>query len=125
MDDEDNVGRMLTPLLHYKDSKHIVRTTDARRSHLFADIHPDVVLMDIRMPEMDGVKALKEMRGHETRTPVILMTAYAEVENRRRSATLRSLRLCSKPFDLDELNLIVQRAYNAVNEKEMRHLHGR
>ena len=32
------------------------------------------------MPEMDGIKALKEMRSNETRTPVILMTAYAEVE---------------------------------------------
>lgn len=30
VDDEDNVRRMLTPLLHYKDSKHIVRTTDAQ-----------------------------------------------------------------------------------------------
>lgn len=102
--------------MHYKDSKHIVRTTGAQH-YLFADIHPDVVLMDIRMPEMDGIKALKEMRSHETRTPVILMTAYAEVETAVEALRCGAFDYVIKPFDLDELNLIVQRALQLQSMK--------
>ncbi|EFH5932366.1 acetoacetate metabolism transcriptional regulator AtoC, partial [Escherichia coli] len=82
------------------------------------------VLMDIRMPEMDGIKALKEMRSHETRTPVILMTAYAEVETAVEALRCGAFDYVIKPFDLDELNLIVQRALQLQSmKKEIRHLH--
>ncbi|MCQ8205924.1 response regulator, partial [Vibrio parahaemolyticus] len=77
-----------------------------------------------RMPEMDGIKALKEMRSNETRTPVILMTAYAEVETAVEALRCGAFDYVIKPFDLDELNLIVQRALQLQSmKKEIRHLH--
>ena len=94
VDDEDNVRRMLSTAFALQGFETHCANNGRTALHLFADIHPDVVLMDIRMPEMDGIKALKEMRSHETRTPVILMTGLCGSGNRRRSATLRSLRLC-------------------------------
>lgn len=69
------------------------------------------------MPEMDGIKALKEMRSHETRTPVILMTAYAEVETAVEALRCGAFDYVIKPFDLDELNLIVQRALQLQSMK--------
>ncbi|MFP1454215.1 response regulator [Escherichia coli] len=98
-----------------------------QRTHsisLFADIHPDVVLMDIRMPEMDGIKALKEMRSHETRTPVILMTAYAKNGNHREALRCGAFDYVIKPFDLDEFEFNRSARFTTpVNEKEIRHLH--
>ena len=41
----------------------------------------DVVLMDIRMPDMDGITALKEIRKYNPAVPVVLMTAYSAVES--------------------------------------------
>jgi len=78
VDDEDNVRRMLSTAFALQGFETHCANNGRTALHLFADIHPDVVLMDIRMPEMDGIKALKEMRSHETRTPVILMTAYVK-----------------------------------------------
>lgn len=74
VDDEDNVRRMLSTAFALQGFETHCANNGRTALHLFADIHPDVVLMDIRMPEMDGIKALKEMRSHETRPPVILMT---------------------------------------------------
>ena len=69
VDDEDNVRRMLSTAFALQGFETHCANNGRTALHLFADIHPDVVLMDIRMPEMDGIKALKEMRSHETRTP--------------------------------------------------------
>ena len=124
VDDEDNVRRMLSTAFALQGFETHCANNGRTALHLFADIHPDVVLMDIRMPEMDGIKALKEMRSHETRTPVILMTAYAEVETDVEALRRGAVDYVIKPFDLDELNLIVQRALQLQSmKKEIRHLH--
>lgn len=124
VDDEDNVRRMLSTAFALQGFETHCANNGRTALHLFADIHPDVVLMDIRMPEMDGIKALKEMRSHETRTPVILMTAYAEVETAVEALRCGAFDYVIKPFDLDELNLIVQRALQLQSmKKEIRHLH--
>lgn len=68
VDDEDNVRRMLSTAFALQGFETHCANNGRTALHLFADIHPDVVLMDIRMPEMDGIKALKEMRSHETDT---------------------------------------------------------
>ncbi len=65
VDDEDNVRRMLSTAFALQGFETHCANNGRTALHLFADIHPDVVLMDIRMPEMDGIKALKEMRSHE------------------------------------------------------------
>lgn len=124
VDDEDNVRRMLSTAFALQGFETHCANNGRTALHLFADIHPDVVLMDIRMPEMDGIKALKEMRSNETRTPVILMTAYAEVETAVEALRCGAFDYVIKPFDLDELNLIVQRALQLQSmKKEIRHLH--
>ncbi|NYY76883.1 response regulator [Escherichia coli] len=115
VDDEDNVRRMLSTAFALQGF-----TLCEQRAHSITPVcrySPDVVLMDIRMPEMDGIKALKEMRSHETRTPVILMTAYAEVETAVEALRCGAFDYVIKPFDLDELNLIVQRALQLQSMK--------
>ena len=66
VDDEDNVRRMLSTAFALPGFETHCANNGRTALHLFADIHPDVVLMDISMPEMDGIKALKEMRSNET-----------------------------------------------------------
>ncbi len=80
VDDEDNVRRMLATAFSLQGHEtHCASNGQAALQH-FADTPPDVVLMDIRMPEMNGIEALKVMRAQQPRIPIILMTAYAEVE---------------------------------------------
>lgn len=87
-------------------------------------MQPDVVLMDIRMPEMDGIDALKVMRTQQPRIPVILMTAYAEVETAVEALRSGAFDYVIKPFDLDELSMVIQRALQLQEMKqEIRNLH--
>lgn len=63
VDDEDNVRRMLATAFSLQGHEtHCASNGQAALQH-FADTPPDVVLMDIRMPEMNGIEALKVMRA--------------------------------------------------------------
>ena len=124
VDDEENVRRMLATAFSLQGHETHCASDGKAALTLFADTHPDVVLMDIRMPEMDGIDALKVMRAQQPRIPVILMTAYAEVETAVEALRSGAFDYVIKPFDLDELNLVIQRALQLqAMKQEIRNLH--
>jgi len=63
----------------------------------------DVIVSDIRMPEMDGLQLLRTVREHDSDVPVVLMTAMEAV-------SLGALQYLVKPFDVVELKRVVERA---------------
>ncbi|MGE4468809.1 MAG: sigma-54-dependent transcriptional regulator [Desulfovibrio sp.] len=70
---------------------------------------PDLVVMDVRMPGMDGLQAFQRMREVEPRLQVIIMTAYASTETAIEATKLGAYDYVLKPFDIpDILNLIGQ-----------------
>lgn len=70
---------------------------------------PDLVVMDVRMPGMDGLQAFQRMRELEPRLQVIIMTAYASTETAIEATKLGAFDYVLKPFDIpDILNLISQ-----------------
>lgn len=70
----------------------------------------DVVLTDLRMPGMDGVGLLREMRRLGLDIPVILMTAYASVTTAVEAMKLGAFDYIQKPFCADEVAILVERA---------------
>ena len=70
----------------------------------------DVVLTDLRMPGMDGVALLREMRRLGLDIPVILMTAYASVTTAVEAMKLGAFDYIQKPFNADEVAILVERA---------------
>ena len=124
VDDEDNVRRMLATAFSLQGHETHCASDGKAALSLFSETQPDVVLMDIRMPEMDGIDALKVMRAQQPRIPVILMTAYAEVETAVEALRSGAFDYVIKPFDLDELSMVIQRALQLQEMKqEIRNLH--
>ncbi len=75
---------------------------------------PDIVLMDIRMPKQDGLTALKRIHEQHPTLPVIMMTAYADSATAMRAMHEGAFDYIVKPFDNDELRLILEKAEAAV-----------
>ncbi len=69
----------------------------------------DVVLMDIRMPDMDGITALKEIKNYNPAVPVVLMTAYSAVESAVEALKSGAYDYLLKPLDFDVLKLTLNR----------------
>ncbi len=66
--------------------------------------HPDLILMDLRMPELSGIEATRVIRGEETqKTPIIALTASAMLDEQNEIFTVGMDEYVSKPFNLAEL----------------------
>jgi DNA-binding NtrC family response regulator len=70
----------------------------------------DVVLCDITMPDGNGLDLLKELKAEDEKTAVIMMTAYTSTKTAIEAMKLGAFDYVSKPFDVDELKVVVQKA---------------
>jgi len=72
--------------------------------------HPDAVLLDLKLPDSDDLSLLASIRRLLPAVPVILMTAFGTPEILEDARRLGAYRVLDKPFDLEELDKIVERA---------------
>lgn len=74
---------------------------------------PDLVLMDMKMPGMNGLEVLRELKNREIGLKVILMTAYGELEIVTEAMSLGIAQYITKPFDINEVRQIVKENLSA------------
>lgn len=72
--------------------------------------NPDLVLLDIKLPGMDGITVLSTIRELGNDVPVVMMTAHGTLDTAIQAIKLGATDYLSKPFDLDEMKIIVQKA---------------
>lgn len=68
---------------------------------------PDLVLLDMKIPGMDGLEILKHIKQINSDIKVIMMTAYGELDMIKEATELGALMHFTKPFDIDEMRLAV------------------
>ncbi len=69
---------------------------------------PDLVILDMKIPGMDGVEILKRIKEINKDIKVILMTAYGELDIIEEAKKLGALQYFPKPFDIDEIKKVVR-----------------
>lgn len=109
VDDEQSYRQLLT--LVFESDGHSIRTAANGREAvgLVKQEAPDVIVSDVRMPDMDGIEMLREVRETHPDLGVVFMTAHASVESAREAFKLGADDFVTKPFDVEELKLIVKK----------------
>ncbi|WP_395155544.1 response regulator transcription factor [Ilumatobacter sp.] len=103
VDDEENLRSMLTAALSHHGFE--VTAVEDGRAALSAlpDVNPDLVVLDVMMPDLDGFEVCRRMRADGDRTPVVFLTARDDLHDKVRGLTLGGDDYLQKPFSLDEL----------------------
>jgi CheY-like chemotaxis protein len=120
VDDEPNVRRGLKMRLSLEDDLEVVGEAEhgAAAIEQVCVLRPDVVLMDLQMPEMDGFQATAELRGNArfASLPIIAMTAHATIEERQRCLAAGMNAHVAKPIDPALLFETLARFYQPMPE---------
>jgi DNA-binding NtrC family response regulator len=109
VDDEQSYRQLLS--LVFEGDGHSIRTASNGREALtlLQEEPADVIISDVKMPDMDGIEMLRAVRETHPDLGVILMTAFASVETAREAFKLGADDFIQKPFDVEELKLIVRK----------------
>ncbi len=110
VDDEESLREYLSILL--SKNGYNVRTF-ASGTALLDALHeqsPDLILLDLKMPEMDGIQVLERVRALDPNLPVIIMTAYGTIQSAIEAIQKGAFYYITKPFEVSELKIQIQKA---------------
>ncbi len=115
VDDELGMRQFLTHLLQREG--HTVRAADSGKEALalLRQAPADLIISDVRMPDMDGIELLRSARELYPQLEVIMMTAFANVDTAREAFLLGAYDFIQKPFDNDLLKETVTRALEKIS----------
>ncbi|MEW6326379.1 MAG: sigma-54 dependent transcriptional regulator [Thermodesulfobacteriota bacterium] len=110
VDDEKNYLVVLRELLS-EENYEVITAEDAPQAlEIFKESDFDLVLTDMKMPNMDGIELLENIRSVNSEIPVIIMTAYATVEKAVEAMKKGAFDYVTKPFQNEELKITVRKA---------------
>jgi two-component system, OmpR family, response regulator len=108
VDDEDNLRSMLQAALRHNGFEVTSVATGRAALEAVAEAEPDLVVLDIMLPDLDGFDVCRRLRADGLTTPVLFLTARDGTEDKVRGLTLGGDDYLVKPFSLDELVARVQ-----------------
>lgn len=110
IDDEEIIRKFLKIPLDKRGYRVFLASSGREGLTAYRKEDPDIVILDMRLPDSDGLDILKEIMEEDPSKIVVMITAYAEVELAVRAMKLGAFDYISKPFEFAEINLIVEKA---------------
>jgi DNA-binding NtrC family response regulator len=110
VDDEKNMRWVLGQALS-SDGFEVAEAADGKEALAsVAEMEPDIMILDHRMPGKDGMEVLRTLRGKGTTFPIIMLTAHGNVATAVEAMKAGASEYLTKPFDLEELKLAIDKA---------------
>jgi DNA-binding response OmpR family regulator len=109
IDDEQSIRDLLDTLLRRKGYDVIVAESGQKGLECFRRERPDVLVLDLKMPEMDGLTVLRQIRSLDPRMPVIILTGAGTAEAEQQVRALGVTEYVEKEFSLHLLGDALKR----------------
>lgn len=108
VDDEDALVDMLRDALRFAGYEVHVARRGFEALKAAADVQPDLLILDVNLPDIDGFEICRRLRAEGSQVPVVFLTARDDREDLRTGFTRGGDDYLTKPFSLEELELRVQ-----------------
>ena len=124
---DDEVGARESLKMVFKDDYEVFLAKNAEEAfRQVKEQGPDVILLDILLPDLDGLKVLERIKQEDPDAMVVMITATRTIKTAVEAMKLGAHDYVTKPFDVDELRLIVNRTLsNQALQKEVKYLRER
>jgi len=103
VEDDPNILELLSASLKFAGFEVSTATSGSSAVSAAKDRRPDLVVLDVMLPDLDGFEVIRLMREGGTRTPVVFLTARDATDDKIRGLTLGGDDYVTKPFSLEEL----------------------
>ena len=117
-DDEASIRRILETRLSMIGYKVVTASDGKEALKLFKDYEPDLVVLDVMMPKLDGYGVCQELRK-DSDVPIVMLTALGDVADRITGLELGADDYVVKPFSPKELEEDLNNLKNSINIKEI------
>ena len=117
VDDEPEVRLVLIEFLSSRGHEVTAASGGAEAVAMVENTKPDLVLLDVAMPDMDGLEALRRIAAIEPALAVIMVTANADIGITSKLLALGAVDYVPKPFDLDYLDQAVSTQVTAAQDR--------
>jgi len=115
VDDEVEIRNMFFRYLDKKGySVYLAGSIDAEKKILRL-ITPDLIFLDINLPDGNGLEELIRLQSYQAILPVVLMSAFDQLEERRKAFNSGAIDFMSKPFSLSRLNEVLDSRFNPTD----------
>ncbi|RFU70849.1 response regulator [Peribacillus saganii] len=108
VDDQFGIRILLNEVLQKEGYKTFQAANGVQALSVVTDHSPDLVLLDMKIPGMDGIEILKRMKKLDPDIRVIIMTAYGELDMIQEAKDLGAMTHFAKPFDIDDIRKAVR-----------------
>lgn len=119
VDDQNGIRILLVELFNSEGYQTYQAANGKMALAIVEQENPDLVLLDMKIPGMDGLEILRRIKKIRPETKVIMMTAYGELDMIKEARETGALTHFTKPFDIDELRGVVNE-YMKVGTSRMR-----
>jgi DNA-binding response OmpR family regulator len=110
VDDEPHVAAMLEEAVTTFGYAAHVAPNGQEALRVAAEFHPDVVLLDLTLPDISGDVVLGQLREAQPELPIIMVTGNSDVDRARRTLAQGAFDYIAKPFDLTRLAQVLEAA---------------
>ena len=123
VDDEDSLTDLLSMALRYEGWDVRIAADGHKALTITREFRPDVIVLDVMLPDIDGMQVLTRLRADGIQTPVLFLTAKDALDDRIAGLTIGGDDYVTKPFSLEELvarlrGLIRRASLTSINSHE-------
>jgi serine phosphatase RsbU (regulator of sigma subunit)/FixJ family two-component response regulator len=110
VDDEADIAQLISLMIRQSNIEINIATNGREGITMAEDLHPDVIITDLMMPEVDGFSLMKKVQQQNIPVPVIMVTAFGSVQTAIQALRLGAFDFLIKPFERHTVRDILTRA---------------
>ncbi len=114
-EDDANIANLIKELITRKGNNALVARDGKEAFKIFSNIKVDLIITDLKMPNIDGMTLIKMVRETNSKVPVIIITGYGSKQNRELARQYGVREILSKPSPLIEISNAIDRALEPGN----------